>query len=82
MYEAIKTHAAAKLENGVDISPVVTLEDGSGGRAHIWVDDRCYQIGLTQETAGEEDIVRVTTHIFSEAHKALSELPSLDGAKG
>lgn len=56
--------------NGAEIRPVATLADEHGGRVHIWIDDHCYQVGLERE-----DGVRPVTHIFAEAHRALSQLP-------
>lgn len=77
MYKIVETHNTAKLWHNVEISPVVTMEDEHGGRAHIWVDDNCYQIGLERAKAGEV-FVRPVTHIFPEAFNALKTLPDLD----
>jgi len=52
-------------------TPVATLADEYGGRAQIGVDDGCYVLYLQQE----DETYKVVTHIFSEAHEMLKDLP-------
>jgi len=82
MYKQTETKTTANLSNGVEITPVATLEDGCGGVAHIWVDDHCYVLGLERMEALTSDsdeklIVRPTHHIFWEAFEVLKTLSSL-----
>ena len=87
MYKQVDTHDLAFLANGVAIHPVATLEDGYG-RAHIWVDDHCYQLGLEITETTQKDMgpgqtrvyIRPVTHIFPEAFDVLKTLPALDPA--
>ena len=78
MYKQTETKTTASLSNGVEITPVATLEDGYGGVAHIWVDDHCYVLGLEALTndSDEKLIVRPTRHIFREAFEVLKTLSS------
>lgn len=87
MYKVVDTPTKANLANGVEITPVATLEDEHGGRAFIWVDDHCYQLGLECTPTGNlvEDgmpktYVRPTTHIFPEAFQVMKTLPDLIAA--
>jgi len=73
MYKSVVPHSHALLKNGVIIHPIVTLESEHGGRAHVWIDDGCYVLGLV--TAG--DLVLPTTHIFPEAFDCIRKLPLL-----
>ena len=78
MYKQIETAKTVKLENGCEITPVATLMDDSGGVAHIWFDDHCYQLGLESSAeAKSESYVVPVTHIFAEAFDVLKQLPSL-----
>ena len=82
MYKIIDTPITAKLSNGAEITPVATLEDEYGGRAFIWVDDHCYQLGLerhdtTKSGAINETYVQPVTHIFPEAFQVMKTLPDL-----
>lgn len=87
MYKLVNTDNVTnpRLSNGVEISPVATLEDEYGGRAHIWVDDHCYQLGqerteaITSESEPETFVVPVT-HIFPEAFQVMKALPDLIAA--
>jgi len=82
MYSQIETKAMAFLANGSEIRPVATLKDESGGVAHIWVDDHCYQLGIERSDLRENDPqpanipwVCPVTHIFGEAFDVLVALP-------
>jgi len=77
MFVKTKPFAAAKLENGADIFPVLSMEDEHGGRAHVWLDDGCYVIGLMRTVENGDDIVKPITHIFNEMFLELKELPSV-----
>ena len=84
MYKQVKTHSTAILGNGVEFNPIATLESEHGGRAHIWVDDHCYQLGLessAESKSGEEVVTPAytipVTHIFPEAFEVLCTLPKL-----
>lgn len=72
MYKQVETHKTAILHNGVELSPVATLESSSGGMAHIWIDDHCYQLGLVGD-----GLVKPTSWIFPEAFLVLKTLPDL-----
>lgn len=72
-YRQVKTDKVALLLNGVNIEPVATLVDESGGRAQIGVDDGCYVLYLKQP----EGWYKSTSWIFSEAFKVLKGLPPL-----
>lgn len=69
MYRVIDTAESAALDNGAEITPVRTLEDGSGGRYHIAVDDHCFV--LYCERDGK---CHGVTHWFEEAAAALVDL--------
>lgn len=73
MYKQVETHERAILDNGVDITPIATLEDEYGGRFHIWIDDHCYQLGLVNGYGK----VNPVTHIFPEAFQVMKTLPDL-----
>jgi hypothetical protein len=84
MYKQVETAKTAKLNNGYEIMPLATLVSDSGGVAHIWIDDHCYQLGLESsaeaKSNGEmvcESYVVPVTHIFAEAFDVLRGLPSL-----
>ena len=72
MYKQVETYRTAILHNGVDLTPIATLESESGGCAHIWIDDHCYQLGLVRD-----GLVKPTSHIFPEAFLVLKTLPDL-----
>lgn len=69
MYKVVATTESAALDNGAKIVPVLTLEDDSGGRYHIAVDDRCFV--LYCERDGK---CHGVTHWFEEATAALVDL--------
>ena len=84
MYKQVETAKTAKLKNGCEITPVATLADNSGGVAHIWIDDHCYQLGLESSAEANNDdemmsesYVVPVTHIFAEAFDVLKQLPRL-----
>ena len=80
MYKLVDTTNITNphLKNGSEISPVATLEDEYGGRAHIWIDDHCYQLGLErEELKADGPFVVAVTHIFPEAFQAMKTLPDL-----
>ena len=80
MYKPVDTTnmITPHLKNGAEISPLVTLEDESGGVAHIWIDDHCYQLGLEREDSkADGPYVVPVAHIFPEAFLALKTLPDL-----
>lgn len=85
MYKQTETHEKAVLSNGVEISPVATLKDESGGCAHIWIDDHCYRLGIelieapTSE-AEKRTFVQPIMSIFPEAFEVMRELPLLKAA--
>ena len=82
MYKQTETHEKAILKNGAEITPIATLEDEHGGRAHIWIDDHCYVLGLEEPAIAANDvpIVRPTWHIFPEAFQVMKTLPDLKQA--
>lgn len=82
MYSHVDTEKHAFLANGSDIRPVATLKDESGGVAHIWIDDHCYQLGIETMDVPDGDptpanipYVRPVSHIFAEAFDVLTQLP-------
>ena len=82
MYKQVDTDDSAILHNGENLHPVATLEDEFGGRAHIWTDDGCYELGLerTEAKTSESEpstYTRPCTHIFPEAFSVLRTLPEL-----
>ena len=80
MYEQVQAHDQVRLRNGTPITPVATLEDEHGGRAHIWIDDHCYQLGVEQLHRGNvhpPNYVVPVTHIFPEAFQVMKTLPDL-----
>ena len=75
MYKQVETDALAVLEGGVTFTPVATLTDESGGKAHIHIDDHCYVLTLRRDMG-----YIYTHHIFPEAFEVLKLLPSLTPA--
>ncbi len=75
MYKQVKTDKEAILDNGVRFKPVATLEDTSGGRCQISIDDHCYILSLQRDNG----YIR-TSWIFPEAFEVLKKLPSLKPA--
>ena len=62
--------------SGATATPVATLQDEHGGTVHIWVDDGCYVLGVTQNNGR----VAHSGHIFPEAFEVMKTLPSLMAA--
>lgn len=60
MYKQVETHEKAVLQHGVEITPIATLEDEYGGRAHFAVDDHCYQLYV--ERRGERAFGEISPH--------------------
>lgn len=75
MYKQVETDPIALLEGGTSFTPVATLVDESGGKAHIHIDDHCYVLTLRRDLG-----YIYTTHIFPEAFEVLKTLPSLNSA--
>lgn len=73
MYKQVKTELGIILGETSIVTPVATLEDEWGERAHIIEDDRCYILCLEYK----EDFCRPTHHIFHEALEVIRHLPSL-----
>ena len=73
MYKQVETDITATLEGGATFTPVATLVDKYGGKAHIYIDDHCYVLTLQQELG-----YRHTAWIFPEAFEVLKTLPSLN----
>jgi len=71
MYKQVKTDKTAVLNNGVEFTPVATLESESGGRCQISVDDHCYILRLRQN----DGTYKTTPYIFREAFNVLVTLP-------
>ena len=62
----------AKMENGKEVTPLLTLKDEYGGVAHIIEDDHCYVLvngGITRN-------FKMTHHWYPEAIDALKTLPT------
>ena len=72
MYRQVETDPIAVLEGGVTFTPVATLVDDSGGKAHIHIDDNCYVLTLRRDMGYIH-----TSWIFPEAFEVLKTLPSL-----
>ena len=68
-----ETHKSAEWDNGGHsiFSPVATLEDESGGIAHIAVDDHCYILAIKRSNGKFSP----TPYIFKEAFGVLKKLP-------
>jgi hypothetical protein len=73
MYKKVETDKKAVLNNGVEFTPVATLESENGGRCQISIDDHCYKLSLKQE----DGAYKTTPYIFPEAFLVLRELPEL-----
>jgi len=72
MYKQIETDILATMQGGSNVTPVATLEDEHGGKAHIIVDDHCYILILRRDMG-----YVMTAWIFPEAFEVLKTLPSL-----
>lgn len=70
MYKRVKTDRECRLENNAIFTPVATLEDESGGKCQISIDDNCYVLRLRQ-TGGK---YKTTPFIFPEAFDVLVTL--------
>lgn len=75
MYKQVETDTIATLEGGSNITPVATLADEHGGKAHIYIDDHCYVLILRRDMGYIS-----TSWIFPEAFEVLKTLPSLTPA--
>jgi len=69
-YIQVKTDKEFFTEGGQNI-PLVTLANKYGGRVQIANDDSCYVLYLRQSNGKYKS----SSYWFSEAHKAVSELP-------
>jgi len=67
--------STAVLDNGVDLSPLVTLRDDFGGVAHIIEEDHCYV--LTINGGRTDGRVQRTAWWFREAWESARQLPLL-----
>jgi len=72
MYEKVETDILATMQGGSNVTPVATLEDEHGGKAHIIIDDHCYILILRRDMG-----YVMTAWIFPEAFEVLKTLPSL-----
>ena len=75
MYEKVETDVLATMQGGSNVTPVATLEDKHGGKAHFIVDDHCYVLILRRDMG-----YVMTAYIFPEAFEVLKTLPSLNPA--
>ena len=75
MYKQVETDPIAVLEGGTTFTPIATLVDESGGKAHIHIDDHCYVLTLRRDMGYIH-----TAWIFPEAFEVLKTLPSLKPA--
>jgi len=74
MYKIVDTYDKIEIiGNNSIVSPVLSMEDEHGGKAHIIKDDHCYILVVLSS-----DKIRYgfTTWIFAEAHEALKTLPN------
>jgi len=71
MYSVQKTDKNFTTDGGSEMTPVVTLADGFGGKCQIAIDDNCYVLYLKQEG----DVYKRTSWIFPEVHEVLRTLP-------
>lgn len=71
MYKQVETDKTATLDNGVEFTPVATLDDEWGGRCQISVDDHCYVLRLKWD----DGKYKTTPYIFKEAFNVLVTLP-------
>ncbi|HVT84083.1 MAG TPA: hypothetical protein VHD35_02730 [Chitinophagaceae bacterium] len=70
MYKQIETVREIFLPSAVIVSPLATLEDECGGRAHIIEDDHCLMLCIEQE----DGFCKPTTHLFREAILVIKNL--------
>lgn len=73
MYKQVETDKSATLKNGAEFVPIATLENDSGGRCQIAIDDGCYILYLKREGGYVH-----TAWIFPEAFKVLKSLPIIN----
>jgi hypothetical protein len=60
----------AIMENGDEVTPLVTLKDEYGSISHIIIDDHCYVL----INGSEERAFKMTCHWYKEAVYALVQL--------
>lgn len=76
MYKKVTTDKSAITDNGVEFTPVATLEDEFGGKCQIAIDDNCYVVYLKQIII-LDTVYKKTPYIFPEAFEVLKTLPSI-----
>lgn len=59
----------AMLENGSEVTPLVTLKNGQGGVSHIIMDDHCFVLA----GGSEGGRIRMVSHWYREAAWALHD---------
>jgi len=85
MYKQVDTAKQVAIINGGIVSPVASLEDEYGGKAHFTVDDSCYVLVLKDHKLNssdelqkeDKDYFKNSPWIFHEAFEVLKTLPSL-----
>jgi len=68
----------AFLDNGSELTPLVTLKSEAGATAHIIEDDHCYV--LCHDATRTDGRVSMTKWWFAEAFEAARSLPALTPA--
>ena len=68
--------APVNLDNGIEVTPVMTLRDEWGGVSHIIRDDGCYV--LINRVDQLSNIYRMSCHWYNEAVDALIGFVGVD----